>query len=88
MGLDEEEYSIVRRNAVFPDYCLEARLLYHDPISPANLRLHVRAAREEAHLQGGDGDAAELYSQRRFSDPAYPKFGDVVDAEFEEASGN
>ena len=95
MDLDQEEYSRIRRNALFPEHALEAGLLYHDPISPAELRQHARAAREEAHLQGGDGDAADLYTQWRFSDPTDAKFGQVVDAEliedpaaFNELSGH
>ena len=59
MDLDQEEYSLICRNALFPDHTLEAGLLYHDPISPVELRQHARAAREEAHLQGGDGEAAD-----------------------------
>ena len=84
MDLDQEEYSLIRRNALFPDHTLEAGLLYHDPISPVELRQHARAAREEAHLQGGDGEAADLYTQWRFSDPTDAKFGQVVDADYVE----
>ena len=84
MDLDQEEYSLIRRNALFPEHTLVAGLLYHDPISPAELRSHARAAREEAHLQGGAGDAADLYTQWRFSDPTDGKFGQVVDADLVE----
>ena len=81
MDLSEEEYTIVPRLSIFPEHALQAGLLYHDPISSAALKQHARAAKEEANLQGGDGDAADLFCQWRFSDPADPKFGGVVDAE-------
>ena len=84
MDLDEHEYALVRRNAIFPDYTIEAGLIYFDPLEQAELRQHVRAAREEAHLQGGVGDAAELYTEWRFSDPTVGKFGEVVDSELTE----
>ena len=75
------EYSVIRRNVLFPEYTSEAGQYYHDPIEAGVLRQQVRAAREEAHIRGGEGEAAEFESQWRFSEPADARFNEIVEGE-------
>ena len=46
------KYTVIRRDVLFPEYNIEARLYYHDPIVAGVLRQQIRDAREEAHIQG------------------------------------
>ena len=79
--LDELQYTVLRRGAVFPQYAVEGGLLYFDEIDPLELRQHRRDAKEEAHLQGGEGEAVDGSSQWRFCDPNLARFAKIVDAD-------
>ena len=82
--LEELEYTVVRRNTAFPDHCITEGLYHFDPLDQALLRLQIRSAKEEAHLQSGEGGTTDVSAVWRFCDPNLAKFGEVVDSELVE----
>ena len=56
--LDTQSYVVVRRASAFPQHAADEGLLYFDEIDPMDLKQHKRDAKEEAHLQGGEGEHA------------------------------
>ena len=79
--LDDLEWYIIRRNHAFPDEYIQAGLYHFDPIDPQILRQQLRDAKEEAHLQGGDSEAAVGAAVWRFNDPRFNKFSLPVEQE-------
>ena len=79
--LDTQSYVVVRRASAFPQHAADEGLLYFDEIDPLDLKQHKRDAREEAHLQGGEGEAADGAQVWRFSDPNLKSFTKQVEAD-------
>ena len=79
--LDTQSYVVLRRASVFPPHAIEGGLLYFDEIDALALKEHKRDAKEEAHLQGGEGEAADGSTVWRYCDPNLKSFGKALDSE-------
>ena len=79
--LDDQSYVVVRRGAVFPQHAVDTGILYFDEVDPLELKQHKKDAKEEAHLQGGEGEAADGSAVWRFCDANLQRFGKPVEAD-------
>lgn len=76
--LDQVEHYVVPRATRFPAYAVAAGLYHFDPLPAAVLKEHIRLAKQECALLGGD--VAMAGSLRwRFSEPGVDNFSNIVD---------